>query len=148
MAFLCHPLCDTKEWRLGGSCECDTGRMYWFWAGHVGVMFGVVSHFFHCLQKKACGIVLPFLPQAHLPHQFSLVPDLLSLRCKTTPVYHTTSSTRSLAYQSICKLCTQKHQTTKDLHIKCCTVQLLNLFSPLFFVFVVSTIYLTMRSWI
>lgn len=75
MAFLCHPLCDTKEWRLGGSCECDTGRMYGFCAGHVGVMFGVVSHFFHYQQKKHCVV----LYCCSCPGHISLTNSLLCL---------------------------------------------------------------------
>lgn len=72
------------------------------------MMFGVVSHFFHYLQKTLCGIVGQFLPQAHLSHQVSLLPLLLSLRCKETPVYHTTSSTRSFACQRGKKFCPQR----------------------------------------
>lgn len=74
-------------------------------------MFGGVSHFFHYLQKTLWYCQAVPAPGTSLPHQFSVLLLLLSLRCKETPVYHTTSSTRAFAYQSISKFCPERHST-------------------------------------
>lgn len=118
---------------MGESYKCDTGRMYGPWAGHGGVMFGGVSHFFHYLQKTLWYCQAVPAPGTSFPHQFSVLLLLLSLRCKETPVYHTTSSTRAFAYQSISKFCPERHSTW--IFTSSAALLLSDLFSASFFFF-------------